>query len=163
MNFNILTSYSDSSSPTIHKLSVKTNKYMGGNTITIPIYVKYYLSGRYKLTQSILEIQMLTSADSPNYLINLSKTNRAATSINIYSNQCIILNYGNRIINSINVLMQEMFSDDTGISPLQALSQSGLVFFVSDQNYDLFMSDPIWSQLGNNLRRLSEFNEVDWQ
>ena len=151
------------SRPDIHKMVIKTNKNINpSRVINIPIFVKHYLFNKYIMNQSIFEIQMLSSGDTSNYVFLLSRTNSSASSINPYSNQCIILNYGNRTINSINVLLQDNFSDSTEVSPAQALAQSGLVFFVSDQNYDLFMSDSNWSQLGNNLRRLSEFNEEDW-
>ena len=163
-NLEISTIITFKSRPDIHKMSIKTNKNINpSRVINIPIFVKHYQFNKYIMNQSIFEIQMLSSGDTPKYCFSLARTNSSASSINTYSNQCIILNYGNRKINSINVLLQDDFSDSTGVSPIQALSQSGLVFFVSDQNYDLFMSDSNWSQLGGNLRKLSEFNEENWQ
>ena len=141
----------------IHKATLTTKwdftKYL---SIRIPLYVKS--NYKYNLNQSIFEIKMLTSDDTPYY--NIECQGNSSQSIVDYSNHCIIFNYGTQTISSADMVrLQDDISDSTGIS---ALASSGLVFFVSDQAYSIFAADSNWSQLGVNLRKLSEFNEGDW-
>ena len=149
--------YSKNNISDIHKVTLKTKwdftKYLN---IRIPIKVKENNS-YYKLNQSIFEIKMENSSETPYFSIECDG-NSSANVVN-FSHNCIIFNYGNQVINSPNITLSDELSDSSGIS---SLLSSGLTFFISDQNYDIYKNNSTWSQLGNNLRRLSEYVESEW-
>ena len=116
----------------------------------VPYYPKVIVFDQFGNNPSTHSLRIKLQFDSNNLL--------DSGSFNPY---CLILDYGNLSLSKVNVKIEGV-SNSYGKPTVQNLVDSGITIFVSDNQYDLFASDPNFSLFGNKLRRLSEYVESEW-
>ena len=116
----------------------------------VPYYPKVIVFDQFGNNPSSHSLRIKLQFDSNNLLDSGS-----------YNPYCLILDYGNLSLSKVNVKIEGV-SNSYGKPTVQNLVDSGITIFVSDNQYDLFASDPNFSLFGNKLRRLSEYVESEW-